>query len=126
MALPIVYIGAAGDGGRKARLGRAECRMSALRRESPGLERRGIVGNDSECGCVSVTLEPSTREVDGMSDSKAGAAKRGGAMYGLGMFGALVYCWHLADSFWEYRLSIFQGIFWLLLCSTRCLKPLTD
>jgi len=47
-------------------------------------------------------------------------------MYGLGMFGALVYSWHQADSFREYHLSIFQGIFWLLLWSTRCLKPLTD
>jgi hypothetical protein len=34
-------------------------------------------------------------------------------MYGLGMFGALVYCWQQADSFWEYRLSIFQGSFWV-------------
>jgi hypothetical protein len=57
---------------------------------------------------------------------QGGRSKAGGAMYGLGMFGALVYCWQQADSFWEYRLSIFQGIFWLLLCSTRCLKPLTD
>jgi hypothetical protein len=42
---------------------------------------------------------------------KAGAAG-GGAIYGLGIFGALVYYWQAADSFWEYVFSIFQGLFW--------------
>ena len=46
-----------------------------------------------------------------MGDSKAGAAS-GGAIYGLGIFGALVYYWQQADSFGEYLLSILQGIFW--------------
>lgn len=45
-----------------------------------------------------------------MSD-KAGAAG-GGALYGLGIFGAWVWFWQRADGFWEYVLAIFQGIFW--------------
>ena len=36
----------------------------------------------------------------------------GGAIYGLGIFGALVYFWQQADTFWEYVFSIFQGLFW--------------
>ena len=35
----------------------------------------------------------------------------GGAIYGLGIFGALVYFWQQADTFWEYVFSIFQGLF---------------
>ena len=34
------------------------------------------------------------------------------AIYGLGIFGALVYYWQQADVFWEYLLSIVQGFFW--------------
>lgn len=36
----------------------------------------------------------------------------GGAIYGLGIFGALVYYWQQADVFWEYLLAIVQGLFW--------------
>lgn len=46
-----------------------------------------------------------------MASNNAGAAG-GGAIYGLGMFGAWVWFWQLADSFWEYVYAIFQGIFW--------------
>ncbi len=46
-----------------------------------------------------------------MSDSSAGAAG-GGAIYGLGIFGAWVYFWQQADSFWQYVLAFFQGLFW--------------
>jgi hypothetical protein len=42
----------------------------------------------------------------------SGAAAGGGAIYGLGIFGALVYFWQQADTFWEYVLSIIQGLFW--------------
>lgn len=42
----------------------------------------------------------------------AGAAAGGGAIYGLGIFGALVWFWQQADSIWEYALAIFQGLFW--------------
>jgi hypothetical protein len=47
-----------------------------------------------------------------MSRSNAGAAAGGGAIYGLGIFGAWVYFWQQADSFWEHLGAIFQGIFW--------------
>ena len=43
--------------------------------------------------------------------SNAGAAG-GGAFYALGIFGAFVYFWQQADSFWGYVLSFIQGLFW--------------
>jgi hypothetical protein len=42
----------------------------------------------------------------------AGTAAGGGAIYGLGIFGALVYFWQQADGFWEHLLSVVQGLFW--------------
>jgi hypothetical protein len=42
----------------------------------------------------------------------AGAAAGGGAIYGLGIFGALIYYWQQADGFWEYLLAVFAGVFW--------------
>ncbi|HKF00312.1 MAG TPA: hypothetical protein VKG45_15450 [Actinomycetes bacterium] len=47
-----------------------------------------------------------------MSRRNAGAAAGSGAIYGLGIFGALVYFWQQADTFWEYLLAVFQGVFW--------------
>lgn len=47
-----------------------------------------------------------------MGNSNTGAAAGGGAIYGLGIFGALVYFWQQADGFWEYVLAVFQGFFW--------------
>ena len=44
--------------------------------------------------------------------SNNAGAVGGGAIYGLGIFGALVYYWQQADVFWEYLLSIVQGFFW--------------
>jgi hypothetical protein len=46
-----------------------------------------------------------------MSSNSAGAAG-GGAIYGLGIFGAFVFFWKQADTFWEYAFSFFQGLFW--------------
>lgn len=46
-----------------------------------------------------------------MSNSNAGAAG-GGAVYSLGIFGAWVWFFQQADSFWEYLLAIVQGLFW--------------
>jgi hypothetical protein len=46
-----------------------------------------------------------------MSNGNAAAAG-GGAIYGLGMFGAWVWFWQQADAFWGYVLAVFQGIFW--------------
>jgi hypothetical protein len=47
-----------------------------------------------------------------MADSNAGAAAGGGAIYGLGIFGAWVFFWQLADGFGEHAYAIFQGLFW--------------
>ena len=46
-----------------------------------------------------------------MSRNSAGAAS-GGAIYGLGIFGAWVYFWQQADTFWEYVLAVLQGLVW--------------
>jgi hypothetical protein len=61
-----------------------------------------------------------------MSNSNAGAAASGGAIYGLGIFGALVYFWQLADSFWEYVFAVFQGIFWPAFMVYDVFKALAD
>jgi hypothetical protein len=47
-----------------------------------------------------------------MSDNNSAAAAGGGAIYGLGMFGAWAWFWQQADGFWEYLLAILQGVFW--------------
>jgi hypothetical protein len=44
--------------------------------------------------------------------SNAGTAASGGAIYGLGIFGAWVFFWQHADSFWEYVWAVVQGILW--------------
>ena len=36
----------------------------------------------------------------------------GGAIYGLGIFGAWVFFFQQADSFWEFVLAFFQGLLW--------------
>jgi len=46
-----------------------------------------------------------------MSGRNAGAAG-GGALYGLGIFGAWVWFFQQADTFWQYLLAVFQGLFW--------------
>jgi hypothetical protein len=47
-----------------------------------------------------------------MSNSRNAGAAGGGAIYGLGIFGALVYFWQQADGFWEHLLAVVQGLFW--------------
>ena len=47
-----------------------------------------------------------------MSNGNTGAAASGGAIYGLGIFGALVYFWQQADSLLEYVFAVIQGLFW--------------
>jgi hypothetical protein len=42
----------------------------------------------------------------------AGAAAGSGAIYAFGIFGAWVFYWQQADTFWEYLLAILQGIVW--------------
>jgi hypothetical protein len=44
--------------------------------------------------------------------SNSGAAAGGGAIYGLGIFGAWVYFFGQAEGFWEYLLAVIQGLFW--------------
>lgn len=46
------------------------------------------------------------------SNNNAGAAAGGGAIYGLGIFGAWVYFWQQADSVWEHLLAVLQGLVW--------------
>jgi hypothetical protein len=46
------------------------------------------------------------------SSSNSGAVAGSGAIYGLGIFGALVYFWQQADGFWEHAYAIFEGLFW--------------
>ena len=41
-----------------------------------------------------------------------GCAATGGAIYGLGIFGAWVYFWQAAAGFWEHAYAVFQGLFW--------------
>jgi hypothetical protein len=47
-----------------------------------------------------------------MSKGNAGSAASGGAIYGVGIFGAWVYFFQQADTFWEFILAFVQGIFW--------------
>ena len=44
--------------------------------------------------------------------NNAGATAGGGAIYGLGIFGAWVWFWQQADSFWEYPLAVLEGLVW--------------
>jgi len=47
-----------------------------------------------------------------VSNNNASAAAGGGAIYGLGIFGALVFFWQQADTLWEYLYAVLQGILW--------------
>jgi hypothetical protein len=44
--------------------------------------------------------------------SNSAGAAGGGAIYGLGIFGAWVWFFQQADSFLGYLLAIVQGLFW--------------
>ena len=47
-----------------------------------------------------------------MDKNRNAGAAGGGAVYGLGVFGAWVFFFQQADSFWEYLLVLFQGLLW--------------
>lgn len=47
-----------------------------------------------------------------MARSDSAGAAGGGAVYGIGMVGALVYFVQAADSFGEYALAVLQTLFW--------------
>ncbi|MCD5345768.1 hypothetical protein PX701_00740 [Agromyces sp. H3Y2-19a] len=44
--------------------------------------------------------------------SGSGAVVGGGAIYGLGIFGAWFYFFGQADEFWEFVWAFFQGLLW--------------
>ena len=60
-----------------------------------------------------------------MGDGNSGAAAGNGAIYGLGIFGAWVWYWQQADSFWEYVLAVLQGLFWPAFMVYEGFKALT-
>ena len=41
-----------------------------------------------------------------------GSGGPGGAVYGLGLIGALVYFWQDASNFWQYVLAVLKSIVW--------------
>jgi hypothetical protein len=47
-----------------------------------------------------------------MAGNGSGAAAGGGALYGLGIFGAWAYFFQQADSIGAYLLAVIQGLFW--------------
>jgi len=47
-----------------------------------------------------------------MSNGKNAGAAGGGAIYGLGIFGAWVFFFQQADTFWQYVWAVFEGLFW--------------
>ena len=47
-----------------------------------------------------------------MSGNNGRAAAGGGAIYALGIFGAWVWFWQQADTFWGHALAVLQGLIW--------------
>jgi hypothetical protein len=43
---------------------------------------------------------------------ESGQRRRGNAVYGLGLIGALVFFWQQADSFGQYLLAILKALVW--------------
>ena len=81
--------------------------MSAGSRRDPGSR----IGSSAERGPLPPARRAGEPHAGGMAGNAAGAAG-GGAIYGLGMFGAWVWFWQQADGFWWYLWAIVQGIFW--------------
>lgn len=80
-----------------------EARLDGSRRDAPVVRYR--TDRDTGRGM----MIPSGRCSRGHGN--AGAAG-GGAIYGLGIFGALIYYRQQADGFWEYAFAFIQGVFW--------------
>ena len=78
-----------------------------------GCNRPGRRTRPAEAG---ERLAASSRREDRMSDtSKTKSAVRGGgggAVYGLGLIGALVYYWQHAHGFWAHIWAIVEAILW--------------
>jgi hypothetical protein len=65
-----------------------------------------------------------TREEVGEGKGSTGAAAGGGAIYGLGIFGALFYFRQQADAFWEYIWAVFpKAILWPAFIRRRWRQP---
>lgn len=73
---------------------------------------------------------PDTGAKAGMAKWKGGASTRntppagGGAVYGLGMIGALVYFLGSAESGWDYVLALGKAIVWPALLVYRAFRVL--
>lgn len=61
-----------------------------------------------------------------MSNGRSGAASGSNAIYGLGIFGAWVWFWQQADSFWEYVGAVVQGLFWPAFMVYEVFQALAD
>ncbi len=48
----------------------------------------------------------------GRSTRPSTSGASGGAVYGLGLIGALVFFWQQADSFWQYVVAVLKAIVW--------------
>lgn len=59
-----------------------------------------------------------------MSRSGDAGAASGGAIYGIGMIGALVYFVQAAETFGEYAFAIIQTLFWPGFLAYEALKAL--
>jgi hypothetical protein len=62
----------------------------------------------------------------GLEMSGNAGAAGGGAFYGLGILGALVFFWQQAEGFWEYVLAIIQGLFWPAFMVYEVFQALVD
>ena len=56
--------------------------------------------------------------------SNGGTAASGGAIYGLGIFGAWVWFWQQADGLWQHLLAILEGLVWPAFLVYDALKAL--
>lgn len=48
----------------------------------------------------------------------------GGAVYGMGVIGALFYYWESASTFWLFALGLFKSVFWPAFLVFEALKAL--
>jgi hypothetical protein len=98
-----------------ARARRAPDRRFRLPDEPSG--EREFEGELSQCASLLIRhVNRHSLEVEAIAmsnnRSNAGSAAGSGAIYGLGIFGAWVFFWQQAGSFWEYVWAFLQGIFW--------------
>jgi len=56
------------------------------------------------------------------SKSSAGGAAGGGAVYGIGFFGAAIYYFSAGDTFWDFVLAIPKALVWPAILVFEALK----